>query len=257
MNLITQPIHFLLENLYVMTGNLGWSIILLTIIVRGALIPLTYPSQKQQLKNRDKLKKLKPELAKLKKKFANDKVKLSQAQMELYKQHDIQLLSWSTLLPFVQIIFLIALYSVLNRFLKESGLESYFFGLNLLEKDKTYFMPVLAGALQFIMSLMILPGVEKHDVVPDNSSKKAVKELNEKEQDQQEQAEAVMQQMMYIMPLMTVVFSLNFPSGVVLYWIVTTIFSIVQQYFISGWGGLNKYFYLVQSWANARRQETK
>lgn len=244
MNFITEPIANILQFLFSMTGSLGWSIILLTIIIRTLLVPLVVPSMKQQVVTRKKLKAIKPELAALKTKFKNDPMKLSQAQMELYKKNDIKLFSWGILLPIVQIVFLIALYQVLLNFLNGNlGLESLlFYGINLAERDSSYVLIALSVLTQLFLSLMILPGVsERPDVIPDNSKSKKIQKLNEVETDQQEMAETITQQMLFFMPIMTGFFAFTFPSGVVLYWIATTVFSVVQQYFISGWGGVEKY----------------
>lgn len=243
MNFISAPIAAILEFLYTMTGSLGWSIILLTILIRALLLPLVVPSMKKQVENRKKLKALKPQIDKLKQKFKADPMKLSQAQMALYKENNITLFSWGILLPFVQIIFLIALYQVLMRFLNGDSGVAYpiFYGFNLVEKDSTYILIGLSVVSQLVLSVMLLPGLDRPDVVPDNSKSKKIQKANEKETDQQEMAEQVSQQMLFILPIMTGFFAFNFPSGVVLYWIATTIFSIGQQYFISGWGGLEKY----------------
>lgn len=242
MQFVSEKFFQLLELLYATTGNLGIAIILLTLIIRAAMLPLTLPGQKKQIENRDKMKKLKPKLDAIKKKYKDDKVKLSQAQVDLFKEHDIQLFSLSTLLPFVQIFFLIALYQVLINYLGNgAGIDATFLGFHLVEKDSTYILPVIAAALQLVLSVMILPGIEKHDVVSNTSKKKAVKELNDKEQDQQEMAESIQQQMVFILPIMTGFFASQFPAGVALYWIASTVFSLVQQYFISGLGGLEKY----------------
>jgi YidC/Oxa1 family membrane protein insertase len=243
MYLITGPIASMLTFLYSMTGNLGWSIILLTIIVRTLLVPLVVPSMKNQVANRKKLSALKPQLSKLKEKHKKDPVALSQAQMALYKENNIKLFSWGILLPFVQIIFLIALYQVLLKVLgvDSSFANNQFYGINLVEKDRTYILIALSVISQIILSVMIMPGIERPDLVPDNAKSKKVQKANEKETDQQEMAETISQQMLFFMPLMTGFFAFTFPAGVVLYWIATTVYSIVQQYFISGWGGLEKY----------------
>jgi len=88
---------------------------------------------------------------------------------------------------------------------------------------------------------MILPGVEKHDLIPDNSKKKAVQKANEKETDTQEMAETMQKQMVFMMPIMTGIISYQFPAGLGLYWITTTVYSIAQQWIISGPGALFDY----------------
>jgi membrane protein insertase Oxa1/YidC/SpoIIIJ len=82
---------------------------------------------------------------------------------------------------------------------------------------------------------MMQSGVEAH---VENPKKVADKK---KEEDSLEMAQTMQQQMLYMMPLMTVVISVNFQSGLILYWIVSTVFSIVQQYYFSGWGGVKPF----------------
>ncbi|EKD80322.1 MAG: hypothetical protein ACD_40C00138G0001 [uncultured bacterium] len=82
---------------------------------------------------------------------------------------------------------------------------------------------------------MMQSGTEQHITNP------APKTDKKKEEDSLEMAQAMQQQMMYIMPAMTVIIALRFPSGLALYWVVTTLFSLVQQYFVSGLGGIITY----------------
>jgi hypothetical protein len=88
---------------------------------------------------------------------------------------------------------------------------------------------------------MLAPGAEIPDVVPNNSKLKKIKDANEKEEDTAEMAQTMQRQMMFIMPVMTGFIALKFPSGLALYWVASTIFSVVQQYFVSGPGGLTLY----------------
>lgn len=241
-SLITEPMAQLLTWLISLTGNLGWAIIALTVIVRTLLVPLTLPAQKKQIKARHKMKELQPEIAKLKKKHKNDRLAFSQAQMELMKEHGVNMTLSSLLLPLSQIVFLIALFSVLQNYLKGSEIgDPLFFGLHLVTPDKTYILPILAGILQLILSAMLLPGLEGHDLIPDDTKNKKLKKANAKEEDTQEMAETMMQQSMFILPVITVLFSTRFPAGVALYWVATTAFSLVQQYAVSGWGGLARF----------------
>ncbi|MBI1871875.1 YidC/Oxa1 family membrane protein insertase, partial [Candidatus Collierbacteria bacterium] len=103
---------------------------------------------------------------------------------------------------------------------------------NLSKPDQYYILPILAGATQLILSLMMSAGLESHVKSP------KVKKEKQKEEDSLEMAQGMQQQMMLIMPAMTVIISLKFPSGLALYWVATTVFSLVQQYIISGPGGL-------------------
>lgn len=229
---IYQPILNSLLWLYQLTGqNLGFAIILLTLIVRFVLIPFTLP----QLKSAKKMAALKPELDALKKKHGHDAKLFQQKQMEFYKTHNVN--PAAGCLPFIaQFIVLIALYQVFMNTLGGNGMgevNSQFFLWDLKSKDTTYILPVLAGVLQLIMSLTILPAVE-------NQPEKRPGTKEEK-QDVAEMATTMQQQMVFMMPIMTVIFSIQFPSGLALYWVITTAFSLVQQLLVSGPGALLTY----------------
>lgn len=239
--LVYQPILTTLTWLYgVMGDNLGLAIVVLTLIIRTILIPFTLP----QMKSAKKMAALKPELDALKKKHGNDSKLLQQKTLELYQKNQIN--PAAGCLPFIaQFIVLIALYQVFMNTLGGNGMgeiNAVFLGLDLKSKDPTYILPVLAGVLQFIMSVALLPAIENEPAKRDGT--KAQKE------DIAEMATSMQQQMVFMMPIMTVIFSLQFPSGLALYWVITTAFSLIQQLIVSGPGGLvlyagkvRKYFY--------------
>lgn len=241
--LLVTPIFNLLVVLYVFTGqNMGIAIVLLTVIIRSLLIPVVLPSIKNMQKQRD----LQPVLDKLKKKYKYDKQKLAEKQMELFKEHGLNPAS-GCLTQLSMIIVLIALYSVIRRFTVDVDLNAinnliYFssmrfaegasinatFGyLNLGQPDPYYLIPLLGGFFQLLVSKMMQPFVE--------AGEKAAKKTPDKSDDL---AYNMQEQMQYLMPLMTVIIGAKLPSGAALYILVTTIFSLVQQYFVSGWGGL-------------------
>ena len=212
-------------------GNLGLSVIAITIVTKVILLPLILPS----LRSAKKMQDLKPELDRLKAKHT-DKAALQQAQVALYKEKGINPAA-GCLPQIVQIIILISLYQVFMYFLKQSSiggtvLNPYFLYLDLTKPDRTYIMPILAGISQLVFSLMMQSGIESHVENPKQ------KDAKKKEENSLEMASSMQQQMVYMMPAMTVIISLNFQSGLVLYWVVSTVFSLVQQYFFSGWGGL-------------------
>jgi len=91
----------------------------------------------------------------------------------------------------------------------------------------------LAGILQLVTSMALLPAIENEP-----SKREGTKEQKE---DVAEMATSMQQQMVFMMPIMTVIFSLQFPSGLALYWVITTAFSLIQQLVISGPGGLLTY----------------
>lgn len=232
LNFLIIPINTLLIFLYGISGqNLGLAIILLTLIVRGVLVPVTIPS----LKSAKKLQELKPHLDKLKEKH-KDKQKLQLATLELYKQHGINPAA-GCLPQIAQLLVLIALYQVFIKFINGGqfngqSLNLNFLWLNLGKPDPYYILPVLAGLSQLIFSFMMTSGLESHVKAPKNKDEK------KKEENSMEMAQSMQQQMLYLMPAMTVIIALKFPSGLALYWVVTTLFSLVQQYIVSGLGGL-------------------
>lgn len=243
----------LLTQLYGVVGDLGLTIIIFTLIMRFVLLPLTLPSIKAQKKMQD----LKPEIDKLKKQHGTDKKAMQMAQLELYKKYNINPLS-GCIPQIIQLVVLILLYQALYAFIGQDSIngaavDTQFLWLNLSQPDPRYIVPVLAGLTQMVLSLMIAPGAEVKDIVPNKSKVKAVKDANKKEEDVAEMAATMQQQMLYIMPVMTAFIALSFPSGLGLYWIVTTIFSIGQQYAISGPGGLTTYWGRAKNFLNRNK----
>ncbi|PIY79457.1 MAG: hypothetical protein COY81_02415 [Candidatus Pacebacteria bacterium CG_4_10_14_0_8_um_filter_43_12] len=239
---ISQYITEILLFLYQYSGNLGVAILLFTVIIRSLLFPLTTSS----LKASKKMKELQPELAKLKKKHGKDAAALQAAQMEMYKKYNVNPLA-GCIPQLIQLAVLIFLYRVFISFLNQSEINGIainpsFLWLDLTKPDGFYILPVLAAATQFILSFMIAPGAEQPDLVSNISKKKVIVEANKKEENVADMAVSMQQQMLYIMPIMTGFIALRFPSGLALYWVATTIFSIVQQWYVTGPGGLKTYY---------------
>jgi YidC/Oxa1 family membrane protein insertase len=247
MQFINTAIFNFIFFLYQATGNLGTALIVFTLAVRTLLYPITLSS----LKAGNNLKKLQPELKELQRKHKNDKTAMQQAQMALYKKYNVNPLA-GCLPQIIQIVILIVLYQVLVKFLGQSEMNGVainpeFLWLQLNHPDRTFVLPVLAGVTQLVLSLMIAPGAEKRDIVPNESKKKNVKEENKKEEDFAEMAQSMQQQMIFILPVMTGILAIQFPAGLSLYWVVTTLFSIGQQYYVSGWGGITLYLKRLQN----------
>lgn len=246
--LLYTPIVNILIFLYHGLGDsFGLAIIALTLTLRGVTIPLTIPA----LKSQKKLQNLQPELAKLKKKHT-DKKQLQLAQLELYKQHGVN--PGAGCLPqILQVVVLIALYQAFLKFINGdqidgSAINMRFLWLDLSKPDPFYILPVLAGLSQLFYSFMLRPGTEHSH---SSTSPKSLKSRKQKE-DEKDMAEEIQSQMTFMMPVMTVLISLKFPSGLALYWVVTTIFSVVQQWFITGPGGLLYYFAKLKSYLPRR-----
>ena len=196
MSYIRQFLTFLLNTTDKYVGNFGVSIIIVTILIKIMLLPLTL----KQDKSMKEMKKLQPELEKIKEKYANDKQMLNIKTMELYKEHKVNPLG-GCLPILVQLPILWALFGVLK-----SGIipkDSSFLWLKLSEKDPFYILPVLNGAVSFLQQKLM--------GTSDN---------------------AQMKNMMFIFPIMMIMISLQMPSGLQLYWLTSSLIAVIQQYFI-------------------------
>lgn len=241
MSFITDFILNSLIFLYQFTGNLGVAILVFTLIVRTLLLPLSAKS----FQTAKKMKEVQPEIKKVREKHKKNKEARQKAELELYQKYNINPLA-GCLPQIVQIVLLIILYRVLIGFLGQPevngvSIDPTFLWLDLGKPDSRYVLPVLAGVTQLVLSAMILPGGEVRDVVPNTSKSKKVQEANKKEEDMAEMAATMQKQMIFIMPFMTAFIALQFPSGLALYWVATTVYSIGQQWVISGPGGFTTY----------------
>jgi YidC/Oxa1 family membrane protein insertase len=242
---ITAIFTWTLIELYSVLGNLGVSLIVFTILIRSLLLPLTLPSQKAQHQLRKKLKEIQPEIKALKKKHGSNNQAFQMAQLELYKKYNVNPLA-GCIPQLVQLGVLFILYNFLMKFLGQdsiNGVEinTMFGWFDLSKPDKTYVLPVLTALSQLALSLMLAPATEVKDEVPNDSKNKKVQASNDKEEDMAEMQAMIQQQSIYILPFAIGFSALSFPSGLALYWLVTTIFSIAQQWVVSGPGGLVTY----------------
>ncbi len=241
-----------LQSLHI-PGALGFSIVILTLIIRV----LVWPFMSSQMKSMKKMAELKPHLDALKQKHKNDKQALASAQMSLYKEHGVNP-AGGCLPALIQIPVFIALYqSIINilpgaegqidkinallyfpQLKLPSTLDPNFFGINLGFKPSEFSshgvfllaVPLITAALTFFQSKMALPKPVKH--YPSDSPKEA----KEKE-GLEESMGQVQSQMVYLMPIMIGYFAFNFPIGLAIYWNTYTILGIIQQYKLTGWGG--------------------
>jgi YidC/Oxa1 family membrane protein insertase len=223
-------------------GSFGLAILALTFVIRTAMIPLSLPA----MRSTDKIKKLKPKLDDLKKRYTNDKKRLQQEQLNLYKEHGVNPAA-GCLPTIVQFAVLIALYRVFIDFIQNGNgqaleVNMQFLWLDLSQPDHLYILPIIAGVSQLVLSKMIMPGTEHHEM-KDLKKKARDKEMQSKKSKDKkstpDMAEAIQQQMMYVMPAMTALIAFRLPSGLAVYWVATTVFSVIQQYIISGPGGLS------------------
>ncbi len=241
-------------------GALGFSIIILTVLIRF----LVWPFTASQMKSMQKMASLKPHLDELKTKHKDDKQALAAAQMALYKEHGVNP-AGGCLPSLIQIPVFIGLYqSILNMVprgtaaAQAAGLQHInsvlynpwlhlssapnqsFFGLNLAVAPSDFLhqgvflllIPVLTGALTFVQSKMMAPA-QPLKIYKDDKPK----EIKQKE-GMDEAMSSMQGQMTYLMPVMIGYFAFQFPVGLAFYWNTFTIMGIIQQYRIGGWGGL-------------------
>lgn len=233
-NPLLSALIFLYKALY---NNFGLAVLALTVLIRAVLVPVTLPA----LKSAKKMAELKPHLDALKDKHGSDKQRLQMEQLKLYKEHGVN--PAAGCLPYLaQFLVLIALYQVFISLIQNGKIDGtvvnmQFLWMNLAKPDKTYILPVLAGVTQMILSLMMMPEKPK---IEDGSKKLEIKteDKDKKTEKSEDMQEAMQKQMLFFMPAMTVFIGITLPSGLALYWVATTVFSLVQQYFITGWGGL-------------------
>lgn len=218
-----QPILNILVFLYNHTLDLGISIILMTVLIKLFLWPLS----RKAIKSQKELQEIQPKLDALKKEYADNKAELGKATMDLYKEHKINPLS-SCLPMLIQLPFLFAVFRVLRvgmsedlslvySFLsKPTSFQAISFGFMDLSKPSIY-LAVLAGLAQFIQAKMMLA----------KNSKTATSA------GQEDNMAAIMnKQMVYIFPIVTIVFGFSLPGGLTLYWFMFTFFTVVQQYLV-------------------------
>jgi YidC/Oxa1 family membrane protein insertase len=207
---------------YLPGHDFGLSVILLTVLIRLIL----YPLMSQSLKSQKALSGLQSKIQEIQKKYSDDKEKQAKEMVGLYQKEKINPFS-GLILVFLQLPILIALYQVFWKGLRPEemvNLYSFvarperinptFLGLvNLAEAS--LILAILAGILQFFQTKLTLPQKEK-----------GVKKTNPQFSD------IFQKQMIYFFPIFTVLILLRLPAAISLYWIATSLFSIIQQYFI-------------------------
>ncbi len=196
---IAAPLFWLLDMIHRAVGNWGWAIILLTILIKLAFYPLSAASYKSMAQ----MKKLQPRLQALRERFGDDRQKLNQAMMEIYKTEKINPLGGC--LPIViQIPVFIALYWVLLESVEMRQAPWVLWIRDLSTKDPYYVLPILMGASTFLQ--------QKLNPTP---------------------MDPIQQKVFMFLPWVFTVFFLFFPAGLVLYWVVNNILSIAQQWYIN------------------------
>ena len=210
--------EWLLGSLGDIFKNGGLAIIAFTIIIKTLMLPLTIKSTRSS----KAMQELAPKIKDIQKKHGQDRQKASQETFALYSQHGVNPMSGC--LPMViQMPIFFGLYrAISNLSHSHNGVfaDGFMWLSSLNDADPYKILPILAGIFQFVQSRMMRPSGQKIT-------------------DPQQQ---VMNTMMNFMPLMVVVFGWNFASGPVIYWATQSVYSVVQQWFITGWGSLGDWF---------------
>lgn len=199
LTVIAAPLFWVLEWLHKMVGNWGWSIILLTILIKLVFYPLSVASYRSMAH----MRKMQPRIAALKERFGDDKQKLNQAMMELYKTEKINPLG-GCLPILVQIPVFISLYWVLLESVELRQAPWALWLKDLSAPDPFFVLPILMGA-----SMLAQQWLNPQPVDP------------------------LQKKLMYALPVVFTGMFLFFPSGLVLYWVVQNILSVAQQWQIN------------------------
>ena len=199
LTIISEPLFWIMEWLHKLTGNWGWSIVLLTVLIKLAFFRLSAASYRSMAA----MRKLTPKLASLKERYGDDKQKFNQAMMDLYRTEKINPLG-GCLPILVQMPVFLAFYWVLVESIELRQADFILWIHDLTAMDPYFILPVIFGISMWFQQ-----------------------RLNPAPQDP---AQAMM---MKIFPLIFTVFFAFFPSGLVLYWVVNNVLSIAQQWYIT------------------------
>jgi YidC/Oxa1 family membrane protein insertase len=206
---IVYPLSLLIKSVSeFLGGSYGFGIIAVTLLVRLAILPLMI----KQTKNSKAMQAIQPEMKELREKYSSKDAatqqKLQQETMALFQKYGVNPLAGCFPL-LVQMPILIGFYHAISRTKEISNHNFLWFDLG--DPDPYYILPIIAGITTFIQQKLTMAGMDSNP-----------------------QMAAQMTMMLYIMPIMIVVFAINFPAALSLYWVVGNIFMIVQTYFIKG-----------------------
>ena len=198
---IGQPLFWLLKWFHSLLGNWGLAIIMVTFAIKLLL----YPLSAAQYKSFAKMRHIQPKVNALKDRYGEDRQKMSQAMMELYRKEKVNPLG-GCLPLLVQMPVFIALYWVLLESVELRHAEFYLWINDLSAKDPLFILPLLMGASMWLMQKM---------------------------QPMAATMDPMQQKIMQFMPVIMTVFFLFFPAGLVLYWLINNLLSIAQQLYVT------------------------
>lgn len=197
--MLAKPIFAALQIIQGFLGNWGWSIIILTIFIKILLYPLSAAS----LKSMAKMRTLQPEMARIKELYGDDRQKAGQEQMALFKKHRVNPLG-GCFPMLLQMPVFIALYWVLSESVEIRHSPWIIWIQDLSAKDPLFILPLIMGASMFLM--------QKLQPAPTDPMQAKVFQL---------------------MPVVFTFFFMMFPAGLVLYWTVNNLLSILQQWYVN------------------------
>ncbi|MGL5439529.1 MAG: YidC/Oxa1 family membrane protein insertase [Filifactoraceae bacterium] len=235
---MSNILGIILKLMYDFIGNYAWAIIAFTIFVKTAMLPLTIA----QNKSMDGMNEIQPKLKEIQEKYKGNPEKLNALTMELYKEHNVNpLMGCLPLLIQMPIIF--ALFNVLRNPVKYvftteaafAATDQAFFWL----KNMTVPDVIIVGGIVFPFILPCLAAISTYFDTKFMQGKQAEKTAKEKEKAEKNgkpqpqrppsQMETTNKVMLYMMPIMILIWGIKFPAGLSLYWAVSNIYSIIQR----------------------------
>lgn len=195
---ISDAIFWAMQKIYNIVGNWGWSIVLVTILIKLIFYPLSATSYRSMAR----MRKIQPKLQSLKDRYGDDRQKLAQATMELYRQEKANPMT-GCLPILVQIPVFIALYWVLVESVQLRQAPFIFWIHDLAARDPYFILPIINGLAMFVQQRLSPPP-----------------------------ADPTQAKIMMFLPVIFTFIFINFPAGLVLYWVVNSLVSILQQWFI-------------------------
>ena len=196
---IAIPIFWLLKKIHSVIGNYGWSIIVLTLLIRIPFIPLVMKSQKSI----KKMQAIQPKMNEIRQKFKKDPQRMQKEMMDLYKKHKVNPMG-GCLPMLIQIPVFFALYKVLLVAIALRGAPFALWITDLSQRDPLYVLPILMGITMFVQQKMTPMG-----------------------------GDPAQRKMMMFMPIIFTFMFLKLASGLTLYWTVSNLLSVAQQFYVN------------------------
>lgn len=198
-SIIARPLFWILKQFHRALGNYGWAIVFLTIVIRIPFIPIVNKGQRAM----KRLQELQPRMQEVREKHKKDPQRMQKEMTELYKKHKVNPMG-GCLPMLLQIPVFFALYKVLLVAIELRDAPFMLWITDLSQKDPYYILPIVMGITM----------VAQQKMTPSTGDPKQ-------------------QKLMMFMPVVFTLLFLNFASGLVLYWLVNNVLSIVQQFYVN------------------------